>query len=56
VSRRTKRPAKPKGQNLAEWAKEYPEARVTRRELYMIITQVFGPPREEQEPEKVSEA
>jgi hypothetical protein len=33
--------------NLLEWVNEYPEAKVTRRELYVILSQILGPPSDE---------
>ena len=39
--RRTRRP-RPRAKNLAEWADQYPEARVTRRELVRILNAVVA--------------
>ena len=55
MSKRTRRP-KPSAQNLVEWANQYPEAKVTRREIMHILRQLLGPPREEPERPKEIEA
>jgi hypothetical protein len=41
---------------LLEWVNEYPEAKVTRRELYVILSQILGPPSDEPEKPKEIEA
>ena len=56
MSKRTRRPKSRDGQNLVEWAAEYPEAKVSRRELLAIFRQILGPPRDEPEPQKEIEA
>ena len=39
--------------NLVEWVAEYPGAKVTRKELYLILAQIIGRPEEESEPKEV---
>lgn len=50
--RRVRRPKDEHGHNLVEWARNYPEAKVSRRELVAILTQILGPPNDD-EPEEI---
>lgn len=56
MSRRAKG-KRPNGQKhtptLAEWTREYPEARVTRRELYTILSQIIEVPPAPGEPKEI---
>lgn len=51
--RRIRRPKDESGQNLVEWARTYPEAKVSRRELLAILSQILGPPTDLEEPKEV---
>lgn len=42
-----------KSPTLAEWTREYPEARVTRRELYTILSQIVEAPPAPEEPKEI---
>lgn len=45
MSKRTRKPSPFRPMSVQQWAAEYPEARVTRRELYAVLTTVLGPPK-----------
>ena len=49
-----KRPnGKREAPTLAQWTAEYPEARVTRRELYTILSQIIEAPPAPEEPKEI---
>ena len=55
VSTKAKRPRPFKPMSVQQWAAEYPEAKVTRRELYAVLVTVLGVPKKAEEAEPVKE-
>ena len=55
MSSKAKRPGPFKAHTLQSWAAEYPEAKVTRRELYAVLVTLLGTPKKAEEEQQAEE-